>query len=230
MTDKLTTTQDMLAKHHRDGEAFAEMMKQSFARRFNEDFWAQWQQYVEPALSSTPSIIDLGTGPGTFVKVMAEHLPKATVTGIECAPYMLEAAETLPANASIISADLHDPHLPFADGSVDAAVASVVIHEMHQPLKTFFEVARVLKPGGIFYILDWVRVPLEQYLQSSTEVPVFDPATDMQQVEDVFIHFIEHNRFSADDLIFMLKQCGFSIQFKQMINANQMTRLVAQKL
>jgi len=38
MSKKIKQTQDMLAKHHRDGAAFAELMKETFADRFNDTF------------------------------------------------------------------------------------------------------------------------------------------------------------------------------------------------
>ena len=224
----LKQTQDMLAKHHRNGEVFAEMMKESFASRFNEKFWGMWQEHIEPSLPEQATIVDLGTGPGSFLKAITERHPQARAIGVECAPYMLEAVVDLPDNAQIMMADLHDPHLALEDNSVDVAVASVVVHEMSQPIKSFFEVQRILKPGGLFYILDWVRVPLEQYLESH-DVPIFERATGADALDDLFTHFIEHNRFSVDDLVFMLSHCGFEISFKEMLNNNQLTRLIARK-
>jgi len=228
MTQRLKQTQDMLARHHRNGEVFAEMMKESFASRFNESFWSVWQQHIEPSLSEQATIVDLGTGPGSFLKAITERYPQVRAIGVECAPYMLEAAVELPDNAQILTADLHDPQLALADNSVDVAVASVVVHEMSQPVKSFFEMQRILKPGGLFYILDWVRVPLAQYLESH-DVAVFDRATGADALDDLFIHFIEHNRFSVDDLEFMLSQCGFYVGYREMLNNNQLVRLIAKK-
>ena len=72
MSERLQQTQAMLARHHRDGERFAELMKKSFAERFNEQFWAEWAQWIEPVYSATPVVLDLGAGPGLFVKALAE--------------------------------------------------------------------------------------------------------------------------------------------------------------
>ena len=36
LSHTLKNTQEMLAKHHRDGEAFAQMMKDTYASRFND--------------------------------------------------------------------------------------------------------------------------------------------------------------------------------------------------
>ena len=221
-------TQDMLAKHHRDGAAFAQLMKDTFADRFNETFWAMWSELMEPALPESPTILDLGTGPGMFLKALATRYPGAHAVGVECAPYMLDAATELPQGCEIITADLHDPHLPLDEGSVDAAVASVVLHEMHQPVRTLQEVYRCLKSGGRFYVLDWVRAPLAQYLADS-ELAVFDRETPVNELEDLFIHFIEHNRFSADDLVFMLEKTGFHILKKDALKDGRQARIIAEK-
>lgn len=228
MNDKLQQTQAMLAKHHSDGEAFVELMKETYAGRFNDAFWAVWAERVEPILSDSPVVLDLGTGPALFLKEVAQRHPQIKAIGVECAEYMLSAAKDLPGNCDIITADLHDPQLPLENNSVDAVVASVVLHEMHQPIRTMQEMQRCLKPGGIFYVMDWVRAPLSQYLGNS-ELVVFDKQTNVDELEDLFIHFIEHNRFSIDDLAFMLENTGFRILEKTPLKDGQMARLVAEK-
>lgn len=228
MSEKLQQTQEMLAKHHRDGEAFVQLMKDTYAGRFNEDFWALWDEQIAPVLSESPVILDLGTGPGVFLAdVRARHLT-ARAIGVECAEYMLNATNELPEDCEVIEADLHDPHLPLEDNSVDAVVASVVLHEMHQPIRTLQEMQRCLKPGGVFYVMDWVRAPLAQYLADS-ELDVFDKTTGTNELEDLFIHFIEHNRFSIDDLAFMLEKTGFKVLEKTPLKAGQMARLLVTK-
>lgn len=227
----LKNTQEMLAKHHRDGEAFAQIMKDTYANRFNDEFWAVWAEKIEPVLPENPTVMDLGTGPGMFLKALMERYPEGRAIGVECADYMIDAVEDLPKNAEIQTADLHNPHLSLKDGSVDAAVASVVIHEMNQPVRALQEVFRCLKPGGRFYILDWVRVPLQQYLDAEMgEISVFDQAAPVENIDDLFIHFIEHNRFTADDLEFMLLQTGFKVIEKTLLKDNRHARLIAEKV
>jgi len=228
---KIKKTQEMLAKHHRHGARFAEMMKESFAERFNENFWNEWARWIEPVYSASPVVVDLGTGPGMFLKALAERTPGIRAIGVECAPYMLEASIALPDGCEIVSEDLHDPHLPLEDGSVDAVMASVVLHEMSQPLRTLMEMQRVLKPGGRFYILDWVRAPLEIYIRHQTEeARVFDRNTPVEEQEDLLIHFIEHNRFSREDLIYMLNHTGFAVIHSALMKEGRYAQIVVEKL
>jgi len=223
-------TQEMLAKHHRDGEAFAQIMKDTFAGRFNDEFWDVWAKNIEPVLPENPTVLDLGTGPGMFLKAFLERYPNGRAVGVECAEYMINAVEGLPENAQILAADLHDPHLELDDNSVDVAVASVVIHEMNQPVRALQEVFRCLKSGGRFYILDWVRTPLNQYLDAETgEISVFNQTTPVKTIDDYFIHFIEHNRFTAEDLEYMLIQTGYKVIEKTLLKDGRHARLIAEK-
>jgi arsenite methyltransferase len=230
VSNRLQQTQVMLAKHHRDGERFAELMKQTFADRVNEVFWAEWDRWITPVYSAAPLVVDLGTGPALFLRALAERTPGIRAIGVECAPYMLQAVGELPAGCEIVSEDLHDPQLPLADNSVDAVNASVVLHEMNQPLRTLREVHRCLKPGGRFYIHDWVRAPLEVYVRAQTEEPwVFDGTTPVDELDNFFIHFIEHNRFSREDLIYMLNMSGFAVLHSTLSKEGRFARIVAEK-
>lgn len=228
MPNNIQETRQILSKHHRTGEQFAQLMKDTFAGRFNDDFWADWQQWIEPALAGQPSLLDLGTGPGLFLQEIVSRYPGARAIGVECMPYMIEAAGKLPAGCEIIMADLHQPRLPLADGSIDAALAAVVIHEMNQPLRALQEIARCLKPGGRLCLLDWVRVPLSQYLESEA-VDVFEPAMSTAEIEDTFIHFVEHNRFSKEDLEFLLERTGFRVLASKSLRNGQFARIMAER-
>lgn len=229
MSERLKQTQAMLARHHRDGERFAAMMKESFATRFDEVFWADWARWIEPAYRESPVVLDLGAGPGMFVKALAERYPGIRAVGVECAPYMIEAVGTLPDGAEIVCEDLHEPHLPLDRGTVDAAMASVVLHELNQPVRLLLELARCFRPGGRLYVADWVRVPLEVYIrnQKGDEAAVFDASAE--ELDDLFIHFIEHNRFSREDLIYMLNRTGFAVIDSQLTREGRFARIIAER-
>ena len=63
-------------------------------------------------------------------------------------------AEELVANDQVVGAVLADlnrrPELPFATGSFAAATCCVSVDYLTRPLEVFDEVARVVRPGGIF--------------------------------------------------------------------------------
>jgi len=230
MDDRLARTRQILAKHHRDGEHFAELMRETFAGRFNEDFWTEWQTHVAPLLDTDkPRVLDLGTGPGLFLKELVARYPGVDAVGVECAPWMLEAAADLPAGCRILCEDLHEPHLPFDDGTVDAALAAVVIHELTQPVGLLREMQRCLKPGGVLFVLDWVRTPLATYLQHESRPDSVFADMDSAALDDIFTHFIEHNRFTAEDLGYLLSRTGFDVRQATLYNEDRFVRIIASR-
>jgi SAM-dependent methyltransferase len=223
-------TRDMLAKHHRDGERFVELMRETYSNRFNDGFWAIWQEHVGPLLTGNgETVLDLGTGPGLFLQDLVARYPGTRAVGVEVASYMLDNIE-LPEGCDIIEADLQIANLPLESNSVTAALAAVVLHEMHQPVRLLLEMQRVIKPGGLLFVLDWVRSPLSVYLDSEADVSrVFNTDTPVAELEDIFIHFIEHNRFSADDLVFLLDRCGFDLVYRDSYNQDRFARLIGRR-
>lgn len=62
----------------------------------------------------------------------------------------LELSKNEPAIGGVV-ADLNEqPTLPFADSSFDHVVCAVSVDYLSRPLEVFDEVARVLRPGGVF--------------------------------------------------------------------------------
>ncbi|ROR34522.1 class I SAM-dependent methyltransferase [Inmirania thermothiophila] len=230
MSGGIEETRALLARHHRDGRRFAELMKAHFAQRYDEAFWAEWARWMEPVLSDPPTVLDLGSGPGLFLRALVERYPGARAIGVECAPYMLDAAGELPGGCEMAREDLHDPHLPLADGSVDAALASVVLHEMNQPVRALQETARCLRRGGRLMVLEWVRVPLRRYLEEEGHLPAaFDPATPAAELADIFVHFVEHNRYTVEDLEYLLQRTGFAVLERVLLRGGRFVRLVAER-
>jgi SAM-dependent methyltransferase len=230
MSARLQQTRKQLERHHRHGEDFARLMTDSFEERFNADFWTAWDTFIDETLPSEATIIDLGSATGQFLRAVCERHPGARAIGVECAPYMLDAMVELPESAEVVCADLHDPHLPLADGEADAALASVVIHEMVQPVRALREIHRVLGPGGRIFIHDWVRAPLADYVASqSDEATVFGTETPVETLEDLFEHFLEHNRFSREDLAWLLNRTGFDVIDSQPLRGGRFARIIAEK-
>jgi SAM-dependent methyltransferase len=97
---------------------------------------------------SQPVILDL-------MASWDSHLPNslndATVVGLGLNRNELEKNEAL---SQHVVHDLNaEPVLPFADGFFDAVLCTVSVDYLTHPVEVFREVARVLKPGGLFLVV-----------------------------------------------------------------------------
>ncbi|MFI7135519.1 class I SAM-dependent methyltransferase [Nonomuraea sp. NPDC050153] len=93
----------------------------------------------------------------------------AVVTGVDASAGMLAVARRrLGDDADLHVVDLRDP-LPFADGSFDDVVASLVLHYLEDWGPTLAEMRRVLRPGG--RLIASVNHPFVEHLTQSPPRP-----------------------------------------------------------
>ena len=101
---------------------------------------------------------DLGCGPGLLVVELARRVPGLRVVGVDLSPEMLvQGAEHARAHGveECVSFRLGDvERLPFDDGSLDLVLSTLSLHHWGDPLVSLNEIARVLRPGGAFLIVD----------------------------------------------------------------------------
>lgn len=209
----LAKTQAQILRHHGGDAEFARnMITQSYARRHDVDFWAFWNAQIHASIQKNDTLMDLGAGVGQFVEDLAIRYPNNPVVGIEAAEYMLAAQTKLPENAHILKDDLNDPAANIADGQVAAVMANMLVHELVQPVQLFKAVHKWLKPGGRFCVIDLVRQPLSSYLDHKfPEQALWNDAVPTEELETVFEHFLEHNRYHTQDLIYLLESVGFTL-------------------
>lgn len=116
-------------------------------------------------------ILDIATGTADFA-IAATRIKGAKIVGIDIAEGMLEVGRRkidrkgLTNIIELIKAD--SENLPFENDKFDAAIAGFGVRNF-ETLKTgLSEIKRVLKPGGVFYILEFskpVKAPYKQGYQ-----------------------------------------------------------------
>lgn len=90
---------------------------------------------------------DIGCGRGTTTLQLARRFPTAQLIATDLSPPLLLAAlRRLPTGVTAVRADFH--HLPFADASLDVAVAAFCLYHSPHPGLVVAELARCLVPSG----------------------------------------------------------------------------------
>ena len=95
-------------------------------------------------------VLDLGAGTGAATAALRDRFRKARVVAVDLAPGMLREAarhQRLFRRFDRVLADA--AQLPFADASVDVAYSNLMLQWFVDPARVFFELARVLRPGGL---------------------------------------------------------------------------------
>ncbi len=95
-------------------------------------------------IAANSRILEIGAGPtNDCSRTLSEIGP---VTGIDIDPDVKN-------NESLSHAVLYDGvKMPFEDASFDACVSNWVLEHVEHPLEHFREVARVLRPGGVYCV------------------------------------------------------------------------------
>ena len=231
-TASIQATQASILKHHGgDGEVARERITQNFEQRHDAAFWGFWDKQVATHYQAGDAIVDLGAGIGQFVQACAQRYPDASVIGIEVAPYMLADPLELPRNGRIIVDDLNEPSADIAPSSAAMVMANMVVHELTQPVKMFKAAHQWLKVGGRMCVIDVVRRPLRDYLQRRyPDTQMWCDETTRADLEDAFEHFLEHNRYHPEDIVFMLESGGFKLISCEPLRDGVQTRIVVEKV
>ncbi len=165
-------------------------------------------------IHSDTQILDLCCGSGQTTEFLVKISQK--VTGLDASPKSLQRARENVPSASYIEAFAEE--MPFADNLFDVVHTSVALHEMEsqQLQKIINEVYRVLKPGGVFTLVDF-HAPTN---------PLFWPGVS------VFLLLFETEtawQLLKTDLAELLTEAGFEVNEPTLYAGGSLQVIQAQK-
>ncbi len=99
------------------------------------------------------SILDVGCGTGKLLRRAGVRWPEAQLIGVDPANGMIEMAKRLTPNATFSKAMAET--LPLQDASVDLVLSTTSFHHWQDQAAGLREIARVLRPGGRFILVDF---------------------------------------------------------------------------
>jgi demethylmenaquinone methyltransferase/2-methoxy-6-polyprenyl-1,4-benzoquinol methylase len=147
-------------------------------------------------INSDTQVLDLCCGSGQATQFLVKF--SQNVTGLDASPLSLRRARQNVPTASYVEAFAED--MPFADHLFDVVHTSTALHEMQpeQLRKIIQEVYRVLKPGGVFTLVDF-HTPTN---------PIFWPGITL------FLLLFETEtawQLLKTDLALLLRETGFDV-------------------
>ena len=203
-------------------EQLLQRMVKSHRERFGPAFWDVFAAWVAPELPPEPVVIDLGCGPGILLRDLGERCPGATLFGYDVTPAMIKHGQGLAYSGTKPTLAVHDvatQALPHAARSVNLVSMSAVLHVVDEPLPVLAEIRRVLAPGGVFLLIDWIRQPLSTYLAWRRETL---GEGEEESVRRGFRLFPVHNKYTPEDWRWLLAKAGFTIRFETQLRASHL--------
>src|SRR2546423_2558479 len=160
-------------------------------------------EFAAPA--GTERVLDIGTGAGHTGLVLAPRVSSVVLT--DPVPAMLATARRLFVVADVRNAEFVEAvaeRLPFPDASFDIVTTRLAAHHFDDVPLAFREVARVLRPGGIFIFVD-------------TLAPE-DPESAAYQDEVETMRDPTHRRiYTEREWAAFVKQAGFRVEKTEVV-------------
>lgn len=108
-----------------------------------------------PFRRTPKTILDIGCGEGTTTDFLAHEFADAKqIIGVDISEEMVQAARKQYKEKNVDFRIGSMEELPVDDLKVDFVFSRLAIHYSRNLTKTFSEIARVTKPGGLFFLKD----------------------------------------------------------------------------
>jgi SAM-dependent methyltransferase len=128
------------------------------------------RDYLRGSLASvTGPVADVACGAGKWTRVICDTVGTSRVIGLDISrPLLRQCLAAIPGVVAVRGSALS---LPFADGTLGAAVIWNALQQLPRPGEAIAEAGRCLRPGGILVLLTYrpARTALARYFQARHE-------------------------------------------------------------
>ncbi len=152
------------------------------------------------------SVLDIGTGSGDFIDLLAHIFPGAQLIGIDPDGTVLSQARQKLPQENIQFRQMEAQHLGFPGNTFDVVAVSNALHHLPSPEMSFAEMKRVVKPSG------WILI---------SEL-VCDNLTPAQENQKLFHHLrsridrlngiFHRETFSRQEIFGMVTACELTVK------------------
>jgi demethylmenaquinone methyltransferase / 2-methoxy-6-polyprenyl-1,4-benzoquinol methylase len=133
----------------------------AFVLSFGQDACWRRAMVAHARCHDAARILDVATGPGSVVRVLATAAPNSQIVGLDVSPDMLARGARNAQDAGLdhrVALVLgRGESLPFPDDSFDVLTFTYLLRYVEDPQRTLDEIARVVKPGGHVANLEFAR-------------------------------------------------------------------------
>jgi ubiquinone/menaquinone biosynthesis C-methylase UbiE len=109
-------------------------------------------------LRGAETVVDYGAGTGIYTVAVAAAVPDGHVVAVEALSRLADLLRekiTPELAGRLVVVETQDNIVPLDDDEADRVVMVDVLHHLHDQPEALEEVARVLRPGGLFVVIDW---------------------------------------------------------------------------
>ena len=141
-----------------------------------------YHRVATPGRLAGREVLEVGCGRGGGAAFVARHHAPARIIGVDFSPHAVAFCQHRHREANLCFQAGDAERLPFADGSFDA-VLNVESSHCYGSMESFVrEVARVLRPGGVFLLADLRAVKEMAALEALLRA---QPTLEMVEREDL---------------------------------------------
>ena len=132
--------------------------------RLANSYDRRWRSYVAVTLHAVADsvrlrgserLLDIACGTGELERLLLAHGPGLQTVGADISLGMLRQASAKHANGRASWVQAGAARLPFPDRIFDCALCANSFHYFRSPRQALREARRVLRPHGLFVLVDW---------------------------------------------------------------------------